>query len=171
MFFALWPDAAVLESLDALARQGKERCGGRRMRRDSLHLTLEFIGAVTPCQLDQLLVVGERLQGTPFAMVLDRCGYWPHNRILWAGCHATPSPLRRLSEFLRGTLVDAGFRIESRPFVPHVTLLRQARCEGLPELVQPIHWQSTGFALVESFLQPSGARYRTLREWSLNDSA
>lgn len=171
VFFALWPDAPALDALDAIAHAGVERCGGRRMRRDSLHLTLAFIGAATPAQLEQLHGVAQAVRAAPFDLVLDRCAYWPHNRILWAGCHEPPSSQHRLLAALRSGLEAGGFKVEARPFVPHVTLVRHARCTGIPDIERPIRWQVSEFALVESFLQPSGARYRTLEKWLLSDSA
>jgi 2'-5' RNA ligase len=103
----------------------------------------------------------------PYELVLDRLGWWRHNRILWAGCGETPSGQRRLYEALAGALATAGFPLDPRPHVPHLTLLRHARCDGLPELAAPIRWRVGEFTLVESSLQPSGARYRVLARWPL----
>lgn len=170
VFFALWPEGVTLDALDAAAHLGVARCGGRRMRRDSLHMTLLFIGAAGPAELERLCGVADGVRLAPFAMTLDRFGYWPHNRILWAGSHAAPSCQRRLFTTLADGLAAAGFRLESRPCEPHVTLARHARCAGLPELAQPIDWRVEEFALIESFLQPSGARYRSLKRWPLRES-
>lgn len=171
VFFALWPDAFVLDALDDLAHAGVAACGGRRSRRDSLHMTLVFIGATSPGQLDMLRAAADSVRAAPFEMVLDRIGYWPHNRILWAGCHAAPSGQRRLLRLLEETLAAAGFPSERRPHFPHVTLARDARCRESPALDAAVRWQVAEFALVESFLQPSGARYRVLARWPLIENA
>jgi len=169
VFFAVWPDAAALEALESVAQSGVERCGGRRMRRDSLHMTLEFIGAVSPRQLASLHGAAARVCATPFEMALDCLGWWPHNHILWAGCQAMPSGQRRLLDAVSQALLAAGFQPDSREPVPHVTLVRDARCPVVPTLEVPICWRVGEFSLVESFLQPSGARYQVLARWSLRE--
>lgn len=137
------------------------------MRRDTLHMTLAFIGAVSPERLDQLRVSAGRVNGEAFEMRLDRLHYWPHNRIVWAGCSRLPSRQCRLFDVLAVTLGEAGVILDQRVFVPHVTLLRNARDDNLPELAQPIHWRVSDFVLVESILQPSGSSYRVLDRWAL----
>lgn len=140
------------------------------MRRDSLHLTLAFIGAVSAGQVAQLQSLASGVAAASFDLVLDRLGYWPHNRILWAGCDRAPSGQRRLFDALNATLAAAGFAVDPRPHLPHVTLLRNARCASLPTLSQPVAWPVHEFALVESQLQPDGARYRILTRWPLGKS-
>lgn len=167
LFFALWPDAAALERLDGLAAEAAARCGGRRMRRDSLHLTLAFIGAATPAQRELLEAAAGGVRAAPFDLRLDRLGWWPHNRVLWAGAHETPSRQHRLFDAMRDRLATAGFEPDRRPWVPHVTLVRNARGDRLPDFGEPLCWTVREFSLVASRLQPSGARYAVLNRWSL----
>lgn len=171
VFFALWPEAAARKALAAAANAASAVCGGRRQRDEQLHLTLAFLGAVTPAELDTLLAVGQAVRAAPYALCFDRLGYWRHNRIVWAGCSEVPSSQRRLFAALAETLAAAGFRLDSRPHVPHVTLVRQARCAAqLPELA-PIPWPVTEFTLVESHLASEGARYEVLARWPLMEGA
>lgn len=136
------------------------------MRRDSLHLTLAFLGAVSDEQLRSLCLAAETVRTPPGEFVLDKTGWWPHHHIAWAGCHELPSCLRRLHEALAVAVREAGFPLDHRPFLPHVTLLRHAHAPPLA-LDEPIAWPVEGFTLVESRLQPSGARYRVLADWAL----
>ncbi len=130
-------------------------------------MTLVFVGAVTQEQLDRLLAIGGLIQGGAFAMNIDRLGYWPHNRIAWAGCSEMPSCQRRLYDSLSANLHGQGFQLEKRPFVPHITLARKARCGDLPILEQPIRWSAAEFALVESLPQPAERQYLSLASWPL----
>lgn len=171
VFYALWPEGQALALLDRLAEAGVAQCGGRRMRRDTLHLTLTFIGAVTPSQLGILKSVGRSVRAVPFDLRLDRMGYWPHNQILWAGCSHPPSSQRRLFDDLSLRLQEAGMPVEGAAWHPHVTLVRKARGGNLPALGEPINWPVRDFVLVESFLQASGARYRILDRWMLQENA
>jgi 2'-5' RNA ligase len=140
------------------------------MRPASLHLTLAFIGAVTPGQLPRLEEIAGGVRAESFDLNLDRLGFWPQRGILWAGCRQTPAPLRRLAGALAADLRAAGFAIDHRSgadLVPHVTLARRARCASLPRLGTPIGWRVDEFALVESHLHPSAATYRTLARFAL----
>lgn len=171
VFFALWPDEAAREALTAAAHDGVALCGGRRMRSDSLHVTLAFIGAVSADQLEALHAAAADVRVAPFEAVFDHLGFWPHNRIIWAGCSVLPSRQRRLLECLSSALVTAGFPVERRTHFSHVTLARNAGCASVPVLGSPIRWLVAEFTLVESSLQPSGACYRVLKRWPLVGNA
>lgn len=133
-------------------------------------MTLKFIGSVDPAGLARLGQVAERIRIAPFSLTLDRLGYWSHNHILWAGCDPATESLRRLVAALAGEVVTANALPERERFAPHVTLVRQANCAIAPELDRPIDWRVREFVLAESFMQPSGARYRTLKRWPLHES-
>lgn len=139
------------------------------MRRDGLHITLAFIGAAAPDRMAALQEAAGRVRAAPFDLTLDRLGYWPHNRILWAGCSQMPSSQRRLFAELAEALAAEGFVLDQRPHVPHVTLVRNARCRSLPSLKMPIRWHVDTFALVESCQQPEGSCYQTLTSWHLQE--
>jgi 2'-5' RNA ligase len=170
VFFALWPDAEATAHLSALAHELTARGGGRVMRPATLHLTLAFVGAVTPAQIPRLEEIAGGIRAESFDLTLDRLGFWPQRGILWAGCQKVPAPLRRLAAALAADLRGAGFAIDHRSgadLVPHVTLARRARCAALPSLGSPISWSVGEFALVESHLHPSAASYRTLARFPL----
>ncbi len=168
VFFAVWPNEAAAKALHAAAREAQKRCHGRLMRRETLHLTLAFLGDIAEARLAEAKRVADAIVAEPFEMTLDTLGYWRHNRILWAG---GVSP--RLS-FIAGALGEglraAGFRLDARPFVAHMTLLRDARCEATPVLAAPVAWTVREFLLVESKLSAEGARYEAIGRWPLGAS-
>jgi 2'-5' RNA ligase len=167
VFFALWPDEAVAGGLAAMARAVAPRCGGRLMRRETLHVTLAFIGDVDASQLAKLQKLAACLTAPAFELEMNRLSWWRHNRIIWAGTTEVPPALASLAGDLAAALRGAGFRVEDRPFAVHVTLLRKAR-DGAG-LGQPtaVHWPVKEFLLVESLLQPRGAEYRPLAGYPL----
>ena len=166
VFFALWPDAGTAEALNALAGAAKGRFGGRAMRIDTLHLTLAFIGGVPRVRIPELLEIGAAVAPRAFDLRLDVLGEWARKHIVWAGPEQVPEPLAALAAELQSALVTAGFALEARPFVPHVTLLRNATCATQrASLERPVRWRADGFVLVESRLLPSGARYEVLGRW------
>ncbi len=141
------------------------------MRRDSLHVTLVYIGAVTPAQIASLHRLAAGLHVAPFDVMLDQLGCWPRNGIFWAGSSSVPSGQSRLYAEMSGTLASAGFAVDARPYFPHVTLLRNARCQAVPMLEKPFdcRWRAESFTLVESCTQPSGTQYRVLESWPLQE--
>lgn len=168
VFFALWPDAACAAALHARARQLQQACGGRVMRRDTLHLTLAFLGDVAADRLAALCAAADRIRGTAFELVFDHVGSWHGHRIVWLAPSAVPAPLGTLSEALTAAAAAAELRLEERPFSPHVTLLRHAR-HAPPQDgdASPLRWRVGSFVLVASELHPEGARYGIVRRWKL----
>ncbi len=172
VFFALWPDEEATSQLAALGLALANE-GSRVMRPATLHLTLAFIGGVTPARLETLHAVGAGTGAEGFELKLDRLGFWPQRGILWAGCRHSPSGLRRLSEKLDAGLHAAGFvlaRQGGASLVPHVTLARRVRCRDLPRLETPIRWCIDEFSLVESHLRPGSASYTSLAAFPLSVS-
>jgi 2'-5' RNA ligase len=169
VFFALWPDKAALERVDQIGKQLHAMGGGRRMRREGLHITLAFIGEVPAERIDILRQVAEQVVAPAFALRLDRLDCWRHKRIAWAGCSAPPLQLLTLVGQLFERLAGAGLPLEGGDYTAHVTLLRNvhcARCSPLPEF-EPIDWAVSEFVLAESTLSPEGARYAVIGRWRL----
>jgi len=131
------------------------------MRRDTLHLTLAFLGDIPAERLVEATRVADGVVAEPFSLTLDRLGYWKHNRIVWAGGESPPLT------FLAGALTDglraAGFALEARPFVAHLTLLRDAHCVDVPSLPAPVAWPVREFVLAQS----GNGRYEVIGRWPL----
>jgi RNA 2',3'-cyclic 3'-phosphodiesterase len=166
LFFAVWPDEAAAKSLHEAAREAHVQCGGRLMRRETLHLTLAFLGEIPAGRWIDATAAAAGIAVAPFTVTVDRIEYWKHNRILWAGGES--EPLTALASSLQTGLRAAGFQLETRPFVAHMTLLRDARCPTSPPLAAPITWPVTEFSLVESKLPAAGPQYEVVGRWPLN---
>lgn len=139
------------------------------MRRETLHMTLAFIGEVPAERLEILRQAAGQVLAAAFMLRLDRLGCWRHNRIAWAGCSAPPLPLLTLVGKLRQRLAGAEFPLATKDFTSHVTLLRNvdcSRCAALPE-VAAIDWPVNEFVLAESRLTPAGSHYRFVGRWPL----
>ena len=166
LFFALWPDDATR---DALNRSGKwlhQHWRGRRMRADTLHITLAFLGSTPVEQLDALVACADSVATDAFELILDQAGYWRHNRIGWLGANQTPPKYIELVGALNAALQAAGFAIDARPHVPHVTLLRKSPGGEVPACA-PVRWPVGDFVLVKSSTESDGAHYEVIRRWLL----
>ncbi len=137
------------------------------MRRETLHLTLAFIGGIPAKRLRELALVAGAIGAPRFELILDRLDWVEKKKTVWAGASLLPEALRALAAELDARLRANGFRTEERPFAAHVTLLRNARRpDGLPEHA-PIAWPVDEFVLAESELAPEGANYHVIGRWPL----
>ncbi len=166
LFFALWPDDAVRAGLARWSRELHALCGGRITPPEKLHVTLAFLGGVEDARVAEVERAADEVAAPLASLVLDRPGYWKHNRIAWAGASLVPPELSALVSGLREALAKSRIGFDAKPFVSHVTLLRDARePRAIPELA-PIEWRLAGFALVQSVTLPRGSRYEVRRSWS-----
>lgn len=166
LFFALWPDEATRTALNHTGKWLHQHWGGRRMRADTLHLTLAFLGSTPVAQLDALVACADTLHSHAFELILDRAGYWRHNRIGWLGMDEVPPPHLELVGALNTSLQTASFLVDTRPHVPHVTLLRNTTGGETPAC-EPIRWPVSEFVLVKSVPESDGAYYEAIRRWPL----
>jgi len=162
VFFALWPDDLVRESITRATRTAVRQCGGRPTPRANLHVTLAFLGPLTPEDLAKVLALTPP-PVAPFELVLDRLGLWERAQVLWIGPTGIPQPLTRLEQALWTALVALGFQREPRPYRPHVTIARKA--QAARGAVAAVAWRVDGIALVESRPGPRRSRYDVLKSW------
>jgi 2'-5' RNA ligase len=166
LFFALWPDDATRDALNRTGKWLHQHWGGRRMRAETVHITLAFLGVTPAAQLDALVACADSVETEAFELVLDEAGYWRHNRIGWLGASEAPPQHFELVRALNVALQQAGFPVDARPHVPHVTLLRNSRGGEVPACT-PVIWPIDDFVLVKSNLDTDGAHYEVIRRWPL----
>lgn len=171
LFFALCLDERVARRLSALACACAERCGGKPMRQETMHLTLAFLGEVDAARLPELLAAARRVAQPRLSLAIDTVGYWRHNRLLWAGSSQPCAALDRLAEALRAELDAAGFVVagEGRGFSPHATLVRKVAAVAPADLpsISRISWACRRFVLLASERSADRAGYRLVAEFPL----
>jgi 2'-5' RNA ligase len=94
----------------------------------NVHLTLKFLGDVSPANLEQLAgaLKAEALTHDPFTMSVGGLGAFPNPRrarILWIGLEA-PAALMALLRGVEAVSARLGYPSEDRPFSPHLTVGR-----------------------------------------------
>jgi 2'-5' RNA ligase len=162
VFFALWPDDATRTRLARATKDAVRRSGGRPIAKDRLHVTVAFLGALTPAGLTIASTVPPIAVG-PFALTLDTIGAF--DSTLWLGARSAPKPLLELERRLWAALEGKGFVREPRIYRPHVTLARRAR--PVDAEVDPVEWQVAELALVESLPDGRNVYYEVLQTWPL----
>lgn len=165
LFFALWPDDKVRARLAHWSRELHAVCGGRPMRPENLHITLAFLGNVEEAKVAEIERAADQVAPCAATLVLDQPGYWKHNRIAWAGASVAPPGLEAHVSELRAALAKSQILFDAKPFVSHVTLVREAGEPRVTPALEPIEWRLDGFALVRSVTSPQGSRYEILKSW------
>ena len=69
---------------------------------------------------------------------------------------------------MQDALAGADFKFDRRPYVPHITLLRNARQAPAEDRSPEVSWPVESFALMESAPRERGREYRILRSWPLD---
>lgn len=145
----------------------------RWVPRESLHLTLKFLGEVPDARSPEIAQGITRAVGDArrFTLPLAGFGAFPtaaRPRVVWVGCEAVP-PLELLQHGVEQEMAALGYAVDGRPFRPHLTLGRAQR-EGrrgafaaFAAAMDPLDF--AGEALVESVdlmqsrLSRGGAQY------------
>ena len=163
-FFALWPDPATAEALAARAAPLIPP-GARPPHALDLHLTLRFLGALTPTQLRAAERVGDLVRAAPFSLRIDQAGCFPRAAVLWCGPTEVPSALLDLVSALEQGLIAQGFVPEPRPYRSHLTLARRFR--GTPGDWGPaVAWEARELVLARG-RAGQVPRYAAARRWVL----
>lgn len=149
--------------------------------RESMHLTLKFLGEIDEMKEAQVedLLEGISARQAAFPLACRGTGSFPPGsrspRVLWVGVQAGPA-LASLQEEIESGGERLGFERESRPFHPHLTLGRVKSSSGIARVLREFEEaKGTSFGemtvrsvvFFQSRLRPSGAEYKVLREFPL----
>jgi 2'-5' RNA ligase len=162
LFFALWPPDSLREQI-LIQRDLLGPVSQRRVPVHNYHLTLLFLGNQPADRLDEILAVGDAVDGRGFELTLDHWGYFDGPAVRWLGARA-PTACSDLVDALTRGARDQGLHFQPRPFVPHLTVFRRAPGLQSPQAIEPIHWPVSDFSLIESI---PNRPYQVLRTWRL----
>lgn len=164
LFFAL---SCPAELADGIFRwRESQDFSGRPVAKDNLHLTLAFLGSQPSTAVEGLMQLGDQLPGEAFTLGLDHVRTIGHGFLCLTPTQAPPA-LLQLVEDLRSSLSPLGLALDSRRFLPHVTLAREADTPQPCHTTAAFEWQVDGFGLFRSENIPGGVRYDELAHWPL----
>jgi len=144
----------------------------------NVHLTLKFLGDVSPVNLEQLseALKAEAAAHETFSMSVGGLGAFPtphRARVVWIGLDA-PAALMALLRGVEAVAARLGYASESRPFSPHLTIGRVGQNvsgKGFQRIHTVLEEASIGTLgtlsvnavhIFKSDLQPDGAVYSHL---------
>jgi RNA 2',3'-cyclic 3'-phosphodiesterase len=175
LFIGIDPHSAIKSAL--LSMQGGIS-GARWQSEDQMHITLRFIGDVDRHMANDIAATLTRIQHPAFDVQLSGVGTFDRRgtiHTLFAGI--TPlGPLHILHKKVDHLLVMLGLPVDSRAFVPHLTLARLNQSSGTLAhfLIDHGKLSSAGFTvhnicLYESILARDGAHYNIIERYPLGN--
>jgi RNA 2',3'-cyclic 3'-phosphodiesterase len=175
LFLGIPPDPQSLKELTTLQqerKQGLRSAGVSWLHPRDLHLTLHFLGAVDAVAEGQIWSrLNEGGLGFQCAQPFDRFFHFPtpqSPRVEAVGAPEAVAPLQEIWETVGNLLKESGLPVDSRPYVPHVTLARlRGRVEIGPLPALSLVYPVKAIALYES--RPGmPSRYRILQAFALD---
>jgi len=130
-FIAIELPPEVKQALAEL--QGRLKGGGghqvKWVEPQNMHLTLQFLGNIDAAAVDNITAATRQasVDTHPFQIEVSGLGVFPNlNRVqvIWVGLTGEVAKLAGLQKSLGAKLEPLGFKPESRPFTPHLTLGR-----------------------------------------------
>lgn len=164
LFFALWPDAQLQQTLLQAAQQ---LSGGRPTRAETVHMTLAFMSEVADSALPALQDMASCMRSAPFDVQLDQLDIWSPPGVALLSPSAPPTALLQLAEGLQDGVRQLGVAVDRRPFRPHITLRRRMPQRMAVQTIPPLSWTVRDFVLVQSMLDERGPAYVELGRWAL----
>jgi 2'-5' RNA ligase len=148
----------------------------RLVRPENIHITVRFLGDISPRQVDEIHSEMEKIGFAPFDVEIKGLGAFPNLRrisVIWAGMRRGANELRQIFYQLEPGLQRLGFKPDAKGFSPHLTIARVKTNRHKTDLVRRIDELEDyefGFVRAEclrlkrSILTPQGPIYSVLRE-------
>ena len=123
--------------------------GGNFSLDENLHLTLAFIGEVSPKKLDKIKAILETVTFSPFDVAINRLDTFSRGTLWYAGLRED-KPLMLLQREIEYKLALCGFEMDGRKYNPHITLGREVIAKIKPWRIEPFGETVTSVDLMKS---------------------
>jgi len=143
----------------------------------NIHMTIRFLGNITPNMVEKIFEEMKKVQFTPFNVKICGIGAFPnlrYPRVLWTGITEGVEQLRSIFNQLEPRLRSLGFAPDPKGFSPHLTIARVKSGRNKAELGKCITENANSefgiiraecLRLKKSDLTPKGPIYSTLKEF------
>lgn len=147
------------------------------------HFSLHFLGDTSESLIPELKKIIDSIKIAPFSVSLDGIGVFPalqNIKVIWAGVSTGSNELQLIKKQLDDPLEQLGFKIEKRPFTPHLTIARvkfidPAHKSTLQKIILENKSKKIGnqqvlsIHLMQSILKPEGPSYQSLFQHDLSE--
>ena len=131
---------------------------------ENIHLTLAFLGECEARQTAAAKTAMDAVRFDPFDIHIERIGRFKRGAgdIWWAGLRGN-RPLSDLHRKLTDKLIVAGFSLERREYIPHITLGREVVTDAFPCKIEPFGETVSRMELMKSERIAGKLTYTALR--------
>ena len=141
-----------------------------------LHITMEFLGEITENQVKEVEKILDSIEISTLKLEIKEPDVLPNEnyiKVVYCKLEGETDSLIKIQEELRLKLKEKGFRVDKRPFKPHLTIARVKSAKNRKELISVIKEMTgincgiqkiTSIKLKKSVLKPEGPEYSTLHE-------
>lgn len=141
----------IIERIEKYAIQG------RFVKKEHMHLTLEFLGEVSQERVESVISAMEFINSPPFILTLSGLGYFKRmgGKICWLGIRENKDLMDVQTE-LHNLLLRKGHLLEKREYRPHITIGREVKLsdsfnsEELRDTISKIEIQVNSIDLMKS---------------------
>lgn len=152
----------------------------RRQPPENFHITLVFLGEADGASLEELDASLSRLEVNPFSLRIEGLGLFGRDKAHNLHAKVIPAPeLLALQEKLERLARSAGFDLQKRRFIPHVTLAYLKPDPLTQPALEVAIAQQSGFrtdpfevsqiSLYRSHLRSDGAEYDLLEHYPFSE--
>ncbi|MCL1125807.1 RNA 2',3'-cyclic phosphodiesterase [Shewanella surugensis] len=143
----------------------------RLIPKANLHMTLAFLGGISPHQLTMLSQQITILKKPTFEVTLNELAYWKKPKICCLKGMTNDANLIQLANNTQLIAKNLNLHQSEYPYTPHMTLCRKAKL-AMETLIQNITYQPlilrpNKLHLFESYSGEHGVEYPILKSWSL----
>ncbi|MGM0435728.1 MAG: RNA 2',3'-cyclic phosphodiesterase [Bacillota bacterium] len=142
----------------------------RIVEEEHIHLTLSFLGNLNEEQVEKAKAVVKSIDTSPMNLTFDHLSHFSPSRggdIVWIGPKENPR-LSALYSGLKSALEKEGFKVDQRPFTPHVTLARGViinddNRKSFKSTFEPFKTNIASVSLLLSKFEESILTYKTIQ--------
>jgi 2'-5' RNA ligase len=140
-----------------------------------LHFTLVFLGGIPETSLEKIIEIcrAAAMASRAFAFRMGELGIFPargDGHVLWIGLSEGAKAMTEIQDELSRSLREAGFALETREFVPHLTLgrskpgakIQRTWVERDTQDLQALEDAAKEILVMKSELSPGGAQHTVL---------
>lgn len=167
-FLGLTPDVKTKLAIE-LWRNKAFPCFYAPVPAANFHITLAFLGQISPKQLDALCdSVNQISEIQTFDVSLNQVGYWSKPKALWLGCNDIHNEHLKLVKSLSQIGNSIGLQLPKQDYIAHLTLARKCSVSPPAALIEPtLTWRNAEFHLFESMSGKKGVSYHIRHSWLL----
>ena len=127
LFIAINFDEKTKDKIQEVQEKMKLISRGNYTKRENLHLTLAFLGEIPEDRIEDIKNAINSVEVPEMKLIFSKTGCFNRDSELWWIGIKQNKELTKMQKELVNTLKENGFKIESRKFVPHITIARETR--------------------------------------------